>query len=303
VLADIESQKTGAPILGLIYTLNDLKTLVENNLLLDNYTIVDVLTAAVIANRFPTDPLWLLIVGPPSSAKTELLNGIEVLPETFFLSDLTKSTLISGKEDSSLLPKLDKKIIVMKDFTTILSKKPDDLKIIMSQLREVYDGKLSKGFGTGKVEKWNGHIGFIGACTAAYDRHYGVIGQMGERFLLYRMKNKDDLKTGLMALDGFGNENTMRKDLQEAFKRFILQFKKIDVSVKKPSDDLRYKIVSLATFCGQGRCPVHRDRYTKEVTYLPDAEGTPRLTKQLYHLAIALMILFIYPFFKKLEFM
>jgi hypothetical protein len=275
--------------LKLTYTLDDLKEVVQKYLLLDDYKIIDVILASVIGNLFPTDPLWLLIIGASASAKTELLNSIEDFPKTFFISDLTKNTLISGKKDSSLLPHLNDKIMVMKDFTTVLSKKPDDLRIIMSQLREIYDGKFSKRFGTGEFEQWSGKVGFIGACTPVYDRHYSVIGQMGERFLLYRVKNKDSLQTGIQALNGFGRENKMRVELRTAFSKFLNQFKKIDVHIPEPSSDLRHMIVSLATFCGHGRCPVHRDRYTQEITYLPDPEGTPRLTKQLYHIGLSLM--------------
>ena len=55
--------------LKLNFTLNDLKEVVKRHLLLDNYNIVDVLIATIIANLFKTDPLWLLIIGPSSSAK------------------------------------------------------------------------------------------------------------------------------------------------------------------------------------------------------------------------------------------
>ncbi len=232
----------------------------------------------------------MLILGASSTAKTELLAALDGLPMMFFLSDLTTNTLISGKKDSSLLPRLDKKIIVMKDFTTILSKRPDDLKIIMGHLREVYDGKLVKSFGTGDTINWTGHVGLIGACTPVYDRKHGVISQMGERFLLYRNTNKDDIKSGIQALAGFGSETTMRKELKKVFKTFLEQFKKVNLIVPELSEDMKYQIVSLATLCGHGRCHVHRDPYAKdEITYLPEPEGSPRLTKQLFHLGIALM--------------
>jgi len=53
---------------------------------------------------------------------------------------------------------------------------------------------------------------------------------------------------------------------------------------------MQYKLVALATLCGHGRCAVHRDPYAKdEITYMPEPEGSPRLTKQLFHLGIALM--------------
>ena len=119
----------------------------RKHLLLDDYTVVDIILAVVIANLFKTDPLWMLIIGASSTAKTELLAALDGLPMMFFISDLTTNTLVSGKKDASLLPRLTDKIICMKDFTTILSKRPDDLKIIMGHLREVYDQKFTKSYG------------------------------------------------------------------------------------------------------------------------------------------------------------
>jgi hypothetical protein len=271
-------------------TLQDVKQVVKKHLLLDDYRIVDIILAVVIANLFKTDPLWMLIIGASSTAKTELLAALDGLPMMFFISDLTINTLASGKKDASLLPRLNNKIVVMKDFTTILSKRPDDLKIIMGHLREVYDGKFVKSYGTGDTVDWTGQVGFIGASTPVYDRKHGVISQMGERFLLYRNTNKDDIKSGIQALAGFGCERTMRTELREVFKTFLEQFKKFDLVIPKLTEDMQYQNVSLATLCGHSRCAVHRDPYAKdEITYLPEPEGSPRLTKQLFHLGIALM--------------
>jgi hypothetical protein len=271
-------------------TLQEVKTVVKKHLLLDDYTIVDIILAVVIANLFKTDPLWMLILGASSTAKTELLAALDGLPMMFFVSDLTANTLVSGKKDASLLPRLDKKIIVMKDFTTILSKRPDDLKIIMGHLREVYDGKLIKSYGTGDTVNWTGHVGFLGASTPVFDRKHGVISQMGERFLLFRNTNRDDIKSGIQALAGFGSESKMRSELKEVFTKFLNQFKKVSLTIPELPENMQYQIVSLATLCGHARCHVHRDPYAKdEITYLPEPEGSPRLTKQLFHLAIALM--------------
>jgi len=271
-------------------TLQEVKETVKKHLTLDDYTIVEIILAVVVGNLFKTDPLWLLIIGASSTAKTELLAGLDGLPIIRFISDLTTNTLISGKKDASLLPKLNDKILIMKDFTTILSKRPDDLKIIMGHLREVYDGKLSKSYGTGDSVNWTGHVGFLGACTPVYDRKHGVISQMGERFLLYRNTNKDDCKSGIQALAGFGHEVKMRSEIVSIFKKFLNQFKKINLTIPELSEDMQYKLVALATLCGHGRCAVHRDPYAKdEITYMPEPEGSPRLTKQLFHLGIALM--------------
>ena len=49
-------------------------------------------------------------------------------------------------------------------------------------------------------------------------------------------------------------------------------------------------IVGLASFCAFLRCPVERSHDNQCVLYEPQPEGTPRLSKQLYQLGIALAI-------------
>ncbi|MCK4417782.1 MAG: toprim domain-containing protein, partial [Candidatus Latescibacteria bacterium] len=87
--------------------------------------IIDVMLAAILANRLSGDPIWLFIVAPPGGAKTEILRSLEdYTAEIYTISTLTENALISGKQtdkfDPSLLPHLDKKVLVIKDFTAIL---------------------------------------------------------------------------------------------------------------------------------------------------------------------------------------
>lgn len=52
--------------------------------------------AAAAANRMTGDPAWLLLVGPPSSGKTELLMALAKLPEAITVSTFTEAGLLSG---------------------------------------------------------------------------------------------------------------------------------------------------------------------------------------------------------------
>jgi hypothetical protein len=89
------------------------------------FEIIDVALAVVIANRMEGDPLWAFLVAPPSSAKTEVIRSLDGTPDVFPLSSLTASTFASGFErkgvETSLLPKLDGKLVTMKDFGTVLT--------------------------------------------------------------------------------------------------------------------------------------------------------------------------------------
>ena len=113
------------------FRLDDLKNVVQKWLCLDSLQILDVIVATYIANRFAADPVWLIVIGPPSSAKTEIMRAFEGHKFSKFISNLTPSTMASGvipkngRPDPSLLPQLNDKLVVLKDFTTVLSMRSD----------------------------------------------------------------------------------------------------------------------------------------------------------------------------------
>ncbi len=279
---------------GLKFPLETLKTVIKKHLFIEDDTVIDVMLAVHLANQFQTDPLWMLFIAPPSTTKTELLRGFEGHPQTCFLSSLTPSTLISGQKPTkstpqpSLLPKLNDKTLVLKDFTTVLSMRSEQQQEILAQLREVYDGSYSKAFGTGVKIDWQGHVGFMGACTPVYDRHYSVIGSMGDRFLLYRSNTRDEYHMGMKAIKNVGKETLMRKEIRDAVHKFVNQFDAESIQFEQTPEDVESLIVTLAVFCAYGRCVVERDYRTQCIQYQPEPEGPARLAKQFLQMGMAL---------------
>lgn len=283
------------------FPLGEVKQVVHKWLYLEDDRIIDVMIATHLANRFTTDPTWTLIIGPPSSTKTELLRSFDGHPEAYFLSNLTPSTLVSGKSvkrngklvNMSLLPSLNDKTLVLKDFTTVLSMRSENQQEILSQFREIYDGSYSKGFGneTGLFE-WKGRVGLLGACTPVYDKHYGVIGVLGDRFLLYRTNNETNQEMGLRAQKMVGQEEQMRQEIKEVVHTFIDQFTNLDHSHFQEDPTTNNMIVTLACFCAFGRCPVDRNPYDKTIEYTPQPEGTPRLVKQFMQVGMSLALIY-----------
>jgi len=278
--------------------LDELKATVSKWLFLDDDRLIDFIMAVYAANLYDSDPLWALIVGPPSHAKTELLRALDQREDTYFLSTITPRTLVSGKivkkgkPNPSLIFKLTDKLVVLKDFTSILSMRADSQREILGQLREIYDGAYDGGFGTGEPKvTWRGRIGLIGATTPVYDSHHAVIGSMGERFILYRLTNGNEQKAGERAQEIVGRETEMRDEIRAAFHGFMDQVRDLIPKFKGGCDDVvKEMLVSLAIFCAHGRCPVDRDWRTGEVRYLPEPEGPPRLVKQLTQVATGLAL-------------
>lgn len=279
------------------YPLVELKALIQKWLYIEDSEMIDVMLAVHVANQLRTDPLWLLFIAPPSHTKTELLRSFQNHENAYFLSNLTPATLVSGKAtknyNPSLLPKLDGKTLILKDFTTVLSMRSEAQQEVLSQLREVYDGFYSKAFGTGITIEWRGHIGLIGACTPVFDKHYAVLGALGDRFLLYRTQTNNTEKMAAQAYDILGQEEGMRREIQEAIHRFINQFDGLGSENIEFKNDLiiQEKIIALACFCAIARCPVERDKYTQALLYNPLPEGPPRLVKQFLQIGAGLALI------------
>jgi hypothetical protein len=172
-------------------------------LLLDSDIPVLAMLGAVAANMLDGDAIWLGLIAPPSSAKTEMLITLVNIPHTEMVGTVSVAGLLSGTPRSQraagarggLLQKIGARgFLVLKDFGSILSMRPESKAELLAALREIYDGKWTRVIGTdgGRILQWAGKIGLLFGCTRVYDSYYGVISELGDRFLLCRMEPDKD---------------------------------------------------------------------------------------------------------------
>lgn len=279
-------------------TYEDVKKEINKWLILKDQNVIKVLLAVILANRLPTNPVWLLLIAPPSHGKTALLTTLDGLPYVRFISDLTPATLLSGWKNAkgqpdraSLLPKIkDNTTIIMKDFGTILQRRRDQRAEIMAQLREVYDGKFSRSFGTGDTKDWNGKIGFFGGVTQQVELEHVMNSLLGERFVYYRMSSPPEDDVIKKSIMNSGHEKEMENKMQEVVQEYIESVKIPDVL---PVLDKTYidSLAFITRFTIRARTGVARDRYTREIIHSPEHESPARLVKQLYAIGVALKLL------------
>jgi hypothetical protein len=169
----------------------------ERWLILPNRMPVYAMLGTVAANLLPGEPTWLGLIAPPSSAKTELINALTGLPFVVTASTLTPAGLLSGTPrrqraagaKGGLLRQVsDPGLLCLKDFTSILTMRPDAKAEILGVLREIYDGHYVRRLGTdgGRELEWRGKLGLIFGCTNVIDTHYSIENALGNRFLLAR---------------------------------------------------------------------------------------------------------------------
>jgi hypothetical protein len=254
------------------------------------FDTVDLALATVVANRLDGDPLWLFLVAPPSSGKTETLMSLVDTADVYPLNNLTPATFVSGYErkggDTSLLPRVDGKTIVMKDFTSILTMHRDARAEILSQLREIYDGAYSKDFGNGKHVEWRGKVGLLAGVTPVIDREYAFNAALGERFLLSRVRTAPPRALARRALEQRSREADRRRRLRQLVAEFLVS---VPLHPPEISPEIREGLCALAEFAAVARSPIHFD-YRGEIDYIPEPEGPARLVKQLALMSQALSL-------------
>jgi len=263
------------------------KDVVRQWLLLDDDNVVDVVLAVPVANAAAGDPVWVIIVAASSSAKTELIRALSDCPQVYALSALTDRTFASGfqnPQQTSLLHKLRTgQTLTLKDFGSILSMRPDAKAEVLGQLREIYDGKYRKAFGTGQELAWEGRLGLLTASTPAIERHHGVIGELGERFLWFRLSTPESQRAAIanVALEETGQEAQMREEIAKAFLDVIGDIDPETVNAVICPQEMKVKLAAAADLATWLRTPVTRDRFDKTIEYQPLPEGPARMAKAL----------------------
>ncbi|MBW1779359.1 MAG: toprim domain-containing protein [Deltaproteobacteria bacterium] len=263
-------------------------------LYMPNAEVLSVMFGAVLANRLDGDPIWLFLVAPPGGMKSELIMSLNDAPLIVSTTSLTPHALISGmpnqgNEDPSLIPKLDGKVLTIKDFTTILALPTIQRDEIFGILRDAYDGETKKIYGNGLERFYKSTFGIIGGVTPVIESFGASSSMLGERFLKYRIPQSGHLKADRELIDralaNIGKETKMREDLRDTAREAL----NVAVSTTEPptmTRDVRLKILQLAQWVAVLRGIVRRERYTREVEFKPTQEKATRLAKQFARLGM-----------------
>ena len=273
-------------------TLSDVQKAFSRWLYLPDSGVVTLALGSIAANRMDGNPVWLLLIGPPASGKTEILDSVMQLPDMHAAGTITEAALLSGvprREHASnatggLLRAIgDFGFIVLKDLTSTLSMSRETRSLLLAALREIHDGAWTRHFGTdgGKSLHWRGKCALIGGCTPIIDEHHGVMASMGERFLLCRMGDIDTRVQARRALDHLGKETEMRAELTAAVNGLFQDFKPAEFEL---DEDTRDQLSALAAFTARARSAVIRDNYKRDIDLVPGSERPARLVLALARL-------------------
>lgn len=261
---------------------------------LEDTTVLDILFGSAIANRIPGDPVWLLLVAQSGGVKSELIMSLDDVVNVVPRESITANTLISGMSlagggDPSLIPRLNNRILTIKDLTVLMEEKEPVRKAILSQLRNAYDGKAHKELGNSILRIYKSVFGIIAGVTPKIDIYAEGESAIGERFIRWRIPDALDEKLICKrSLRNTTNKQILRKELSQIAKAVLdYDFK----NIPSMSETLEDKVISLAQWTAMLRGTVERDKYSKDIVQEPMKELATRLTNEYYKLVLGIGML------------
>jgi len=173
----------------------------------------------------------------------------------------------------------------------------EEQRSILGQMREIYDKRFTKAFGTGMNKDWSGHVGWLGAITSEGAEQLQSRGSMGERFIYYRMKQPDRKKVMRRAAQNQANNMEVQQlKLRNAFYEYLMprviaarEISDSERTVIVP-EDLTNRIESLCDFATEARSNVNVHWKTGHILFVHPKEMPIRFTNQ--NMAIAAAALF-----------
>lgn len=275
-------------------TLAEVHAVFNKWLFLKDTAAIDITLACAFALKIEGPPLWLFLVGPPGSAKTAILMALSTWQDSFFTSSLTPHALISGanwqgQSDPSLIPRLNGKLLTVKDFTPVFEMRDLDQGEIFGIFRDAYDGRCGKIFGNGVERSYESSFGFIAGVTPRiYDLGEGH-ASLGERFLKVtiadNLQHDSEEQIIQRAIENVDRSSAMQKELAEVTSAFLNAPRG---PVPTLSQEYQRRIIALARFGARIRGTVSKDFRGEHIIGRPFAEVGSRLGVQLSKLCRAL---------------
>jgi len=261
--------------------------------------------AVHLAVKLEGDPLWLYLVGAPSSGKSTLCELIAA--DEMNTRPLSKFTgLVSGMtKGRHLIPMIQNRCVVIKDGTLLLESSQQQLANVYGELRDIFDGSLEAHYRNGVSASFS-NISF-GMIVGITERIYSLnMAALGERFLHCRLETTrdveiarnahavDSIMSGISRSVAEGAEADSRSfPKQRAYTAGFLNHLHTKVATEdlirpKYEEEDKLLIQSLADVIACSRAQAPRSTKQDEILYDCRPEASTRVVKQLTRLAYCL---------------
>jgi len=270
-----EKAERAARVQELLDTKSDLltihQTLSETTSSPHSHDVIELALATAISHQLVGEKLlWLLIVGPPSSDKTQTAIAIKDAPHVFHLDTLTENSFISGfvspdgRAAQDLLGELDGRCLTIKDLNALFSLHPDKVAKVLGDLTAIYDEEFAKWTGTRGEVRYAARFSFIGCVTPlTLAHHHRYMSMIGARFLSYRVAELDAeaVESGFDTI--WASKGESRNRLRELASAYAAQLHhQLSEGMRLPtfSYSAMQTLNGLARFLAHGRAAVRTQR-------------------------------------------
>lgn len=253
-----------------------------------------------------TNPFALVLIGPPSSGKTICINFFNKIAGFTYASDkFSPASFVSNaanvkKEDLpkvDLLPRIRYKMFLIRDFTTTLSKREEDLTELLGLMTRALDGQgLDTDTGIHGSRKVEGEYLFmmLAASTPIQPRVLKTMGNLGSRIFFLHMRGKEKNEEELAEQIISANASDKEKVCHVATRQFVhtLWFHNPDGINWKKDKDPKECILMIARAakllaCLRGVINIWQDESVEGKFHHqePNIEHPDRINQLFYNLA------------------
>lgn len=265
---------------------------------------------AVAANYLTGNPVWLMLVGSPSTGKTVVVRACSHLPNCRTAAESHNSaaflTFDAKRGTGGLLspPRVEEGeqtggigdfgVLMYPEFTSVLSLPPDARTFVMGVHRQIYDGEWARDFGVGggRVLTWRGKCGALGAVTPAIDRHT-LNAELGERWIYFRFPEPDLHAQAGAVLRMHAEDPADRNAALAAAVLDVFHASGIEHGTVPRTLEPRERIImtSIVVAACMLTGSISRDHHFRDIIDLPQRPGAGRMLSALTSIYLALELL------------
>lgn len=270
------------------------KKLLTNYFEIDDWQAALLVIAVAVSHKLGlSEMLWLRIIGASGSGKTEMLRtltgqeGFCTTMESITAGSIRRGFVHKKKSDNeeTLLKRISGKLVITKEFASMLTKEKEAQKEIFGLLRSVYDGTLDADYGSeqGHLQQ-STYFDWIIGSTSYIDKVRNIEYLLGSRFIDLRWERPIQRLEGInKAIKNDGHLNKIRADLLRAMTDII--------ETAEVVPEVRFDYIAVfADITSALRSPVERDNKTREIEDLPEIELGTRIGQALSRIARGLLM-------------
>lgn len=224
--------------------------------------------------------VWLMLIGPSSSGKTEIhFPLLRAYPNVKETSDINIAGLMSmgrGHKGEGVLADLGVKgLWLIKDFGSIISMREEKRNELLGAMREIFDGKWSRQSGRGG-DSWIGTVNIVAAATPAVENAHKVNAELGSRFVHIRLQRPLGDGVREKATLQAGKRGIMAEGIKRAASSLF-----IDMTNPSVSPEWEKRIYNCAEMVAYARTPVIRSSQKGNIVDVGETEGSTRVYQEI----------------------